>query len=392
MIKLSPKQHLLADIAGRYGLDNLSWEDRMLFTLSNMDRLEELTSTAKEPILYISAVKALRDIEAGKPTGYCCMFDASASGTQILSILTGDSNGARISNVTGSKRSDPYTAIYEAALKLGMSADRTRKETKQAIMTSLYGSEKEPEAIFGNEVDIFYKAMEKCVPLCWELNQYLLKFLKTSTATSYDWIMPDGFNVHCPVTTTEYYDVSCLGSVHKVGKKVQKAHSRNRSLSANLVHSVEAFTLREVLRRCNVSDEARKHLQWAIEGKLRTKASKDNKEAMERLLTLAQESGYLSARVIGHLDGGTAHMIEPEKLIALRDSLPVDRFPIKSVHDCVAVHPNYAQQLLAQYREVYAQLNESQMLQYLLRQILKTDIVLNIEPLDGVRESHYSFS
>lgn len=133
---MNPKNYLMADVAARFGKDKESWEDRVLFTLVHIDDLEEMVPQAKEPILYQSAVRAFRDVMEGKPTGYGCMFDCSASGIQILSILTGDMNASEISNVTGDTISDPYIHIYTKMMnKLGADSTLERDVVKKAIMT-----------------------------------------------------------------------------------------------------------------------------------------------------------------------------------------------------------------------------------------------------------------
>ena len=133
---MNPKDYLMAEVAARFGKDKISWEDRILFTLVHIEELEEMTPEAKEPVLYQSAVRALRDVMAGKPTGYGCMFDCSASGIQILSILTGDQNASEISNVIGDTISDPYTHIYTKMVKkLGTESTLERDVVKKAIMT-----------------------------------------------------------------------------------------------------------------------------------------------------------------------------------------------------------------------------------------------------------------
>ena len=62
MLNFTPTDFLMSEIAGRYGKDKISWTDRLLWTLTHMDNLDELASSAKEPILFQAAVQALRDV------------------------------------------------------------------------------------------------------------------------------------------------------------------------------------------------------------------------------------------------------------------------------------------------------------------------------------------
>lgn len=333
---LTPYEYLLADIAGRYGNDKISWTERALWTSINKNKLETLVDEAKEPILFSRAVRALRDVEAGKPTGHGVMFDASASGLQLLSIMTGDVNGAFISNVTGDSYTDPYEYIYNAMFNfIDGNAVLERDDVKTAIMTSLYGSEAEPEKLFqGGTLKAFYAAMEDQAPKCWELNTFILDFLKQSDADSYDWVMPDNFHVHCPVTETIYEEVECLGEIHIVGRKVQQAHIRNRGLGAHLTHSVEAFLARELNRRANIGLDLKKSIYDLILNQIANiKPTLENTEMVKTLWGLYKKSGFLSARILQHLDKCSIDLVCTDRIMQLLDTIPDTMFSIMSVHD-----------------------------------------------------------
>lgn len=390
---MNPKDYLMAEVAARFGKDKISWEDRILFTLVHIEELEEMTPEAKEPVLYQSAVRALRDVMAGKPTGYGCMFDCSASGIQILSILTGDQNASEISNVIGDTISDPYTHIYTKMVKkLGTESTLERDVVKKAIMTSLYGSEAEPERLFtGEELKVFYETMEEEVPKCWELNQFFLNFLKGSNALSYDWVMPDNFHVHCPVMETVYTEVSCLGESVTVGKKVNQPHNRNRSLSANVVHSIDAFLTRELIRRCNTSLQVREHVQRLLDTGCSTvlEVEPDN-EMFEILWNNYKKTGFLSARILPYLNAYNIDRVEKKKVQDLLNKVTKKRFPIQSIHDCYSVHPNNAASLLMVFKELYAELAESNMLKSILEDVLGQEVELNIDKYPHlIRDSKY---
>jgi len=385
MLNFTPKDFLYSEIAGRFGKDKNSWDDRLLWTLLNIEQLEELTAEAKEPILYQAAVQALRDVQAGEPTGYPVMFDCSASGMQLLSILTGDRNAARICNVIGQSFIDPYMHLHGSMQeRLGTSETIERDPVKKAIMTSLYGSEAEPEKLFtADSLNAFYETMEAELPLCWELNTAILDFLKNSDAESYDWVMPDNFHVSCPVTETVYTEVSCLGSTHVVGQKKQQAHRRNRSLGANLTHSTESFLVRELIRRCNLDQPTRQAVIDLIETghTHRVKPTKHNSKMVLKLWDLYKQTGFLSARVLQYLDNYSIKLVNTRDIERLMGTIPNKTFVIKSVHDCYAVHPNNALDLLLVFRNLYAELSKSKMLNYLLHCVMGVDFQLQIEDM-----------
>lgn len=384
---LTPYQFMLSEIAGRYGKDKETWDNRVLFTLLHRDKLESLTPTAKEPILFEAAVRALRDIENGNPTGYGCMFDCTASGMQLLSILTGDIGAAAICNVTGvNTPTDPYTAIYTAMnKKLGVGNTLERDDVKQAILTSLYGSEAEPEKIFNDtELGVFFETMGEVTPLCWELNQYLLNFQKTSDALSYTWVMPDNFHVNSPVMEKVKEQVECLGRTYVVTRKVNQAHPRSRALGANMTHSVESFVLREYVRRTNLSKKVRKTVEEALDNPIGDTES----TMVDKLWELYEESGYLSARILEYINENTLKPSMVPDIQKLLDSCSWVSFPTKCTHDCLSTHPNNASELLKVYREQYALLSESDMLSYLLSQILEEPVELSITKFgDEIRKA-----
>jgi len=385
MIDFTATDFILSDIAGRYGKDKISWTDRLIWTMVNKDRLDELSSTAKEPILFQSAVQALRDVWNGKPTGHPVMFDCSASGMQLLSILTGDRNAARICNVIGQSFIDPYMHLHGSMQeRLGTSETIERDPVKKAIMTSLYGSEAEPEKLFTNSsLNAFYETMEAELPLCWELNTAILDFLKTSDAEAYTWVMPDNFHVNCPVKETVYTEVQCLGTTQIVGQKVQRAHHRNRSLGANLTHSTESFLVRELIRRCNLDQTTRQAVTDLIESgrTRRVKPSRHNTEMVQKLWDLYYETGFLSARILQHLDNQSIELVDIQDIERLLDTIPNKTFAIKTVHDCFATHPNNALDLLLVFRNLYAELSKSKMLNYLLHCVMGVDFQLQIEDM-----------
>lgn len=257
---------------------------------------------------------------------------------------------------------------------------------------ALYGSEAEPEKLFtGEELKVFYETMEEEVPNCWELNQFFLNFLKGSMALSYDWVMPDNFHVHCPVTETVYKEVECLGEVVVVGKKVNQPHSRNRSLSANVVHSIDGFLTRELIRRCNTPLQVREHVQRLLDTGASTllEVEPDN-EMFNILWKNYEKTGFLSARILPYLDAYNIKQVDKIKVQDLLNTVTKKTFPIKTIHDCYVTHPNNASSLLQVFRELYAELAESNMLKSILEDILGHEVSLDIKKYPHlIRDSKY---
>lgn len=108
----TPLQYLQIDVASAFGLDRADWSERLSWFDSNKHQLKSLVNQAKEPALYFAAAEAYEIASQGHPTGHLVSLDATASGIQILSLLSGDHSAARHCNVLNTgHRQDAYTNI-----------------------------------------------------------------------------------------------------------------------------------------------------------------------------------------------------------------------------------------------------------------------------------------
>lgn len=129
------KDYLKIDIAGSFGLDKLTWDERIDWFDKNETQLHSLLPKADEPALFYAGILAWEAATAGKPSGYPISLDATCSGIQLLAVLAGDRKAAQICNVVDTgKREDAYVSIYQDMVNaLGQTAKIDRKLTKQAI-------------------------------------------------------------------------------------------------------------------------------------------------------------------------------------------------------------------------------------------------------------------
>ena len=154
---------------------------------------------------------------------------------QLLAVLTGDRKAAELCNVvsTGS-REDAYTAIYEDMLnQIGDESKITRSDTKQAIMTSYYGSTAMPKRVFGEGklLDVFYETMRRRSPAAWELNEAFLAMWDPEAFVN-SWILPDNFHVHVKVMSQVRETVHFLNAPYDVYYNVNAPMTEGRSLGA----------------------------------------------------------------------------------------------------------------------------------------------------------------
>lgn len=373
--QFTAREYLKIDIAGLYGLDKKTWAERLAWFDAHESELESLADKADSPNCYIAAVNAWRDVHNGEPIGYGINLDATASGCQIMALLTRDKKSAmRVNLVNTDKREDLYSYIFGKMKELVPVADGiSREKVKKSIMTSLYGSEAKPREVFGDKnLRVFDKVMTKELPAVWKLNKFLLKHWD-STKEMYSWVLPDNFHVDCKVTNKVTFECQCLGQDLSFTKEIEGCTENGKFLSANLVHSVDGLINREITLRCNFSQSYKDHLKKltdlnAIFSEPERNTYKQPKDSLRRFKTLwkrYKKSGFLSARILQYVSIDALKLVGVSGIRDLRkliDSLPNKTFEVYSIHDCYRVLPSYGNQLREQYRIICKQIAESNML------------------------------
>lgn len=395
------KEYLAIDAANHFGLDKEDWDVRLKWFNDNKPNLEKLIVRAEEPALYFAAVKAYCKAEKGQIVTYPISLDATSSGIQILAALTGDRKAATICNVVDAgNRRDAYTGLYQAMCdKIGDGTKIGRKETKQAIMTAFYSSTAIPKQVFGEGVmlDIFFETMKEYAPGAWELNETMLH-IWDPTKYSNDWVLPDNFHVHVKVMSTISENVHFLNAPYEVQYSVNKPMEGGRSLGANMTHSIDGMIVREMARRCmydTIQVEKLKSLLaqgWVV----KSQGPNPEKDAMvKKFHDHYVESGFYSARIIDYLDEHNIDLTNYNALTALLNSLPRKPFEVISVHDCFRCLPNYGNDLRKQYNIILSNIAKSNLLSYILTQLLDRRII--VQKLDpklwvDILESNYALS
>lgn len=192
-------QWMLINAANLAGKDKLTHEQRLDWATENLSKLESFVDEAGSNYpQYITAVMGIRKAQKKQPTGLLVTVDAVNSGMQIMSALTGCLNGAKATGlVDDDRRPDAYTSVTEAMnKKLGGTLFISRNDAKRAVMTSMYGSDKVPGEVFGEdtiELDTFYEVMQLVAPGAWALLGKL-KSAWNPGALAHSWKLPDGFD------------------------------------------------------------------------------------------------------------------------------------------------------------------------------------------------------
>lgn len=412
MLQYSGWQWLLIDAANQFGLDKLLFEQRIKWAEDHLTVLETLAEQAETKPLYIKAVMAIRKAQQGIPTGHMVGVDACCSGIQVMSALTGCTAGATATGlVDPNVRADAYTCVTnEMSAILGGGLVVSRADAKRAVMTSCYGSKAEPKALFGEdtpELNAFYQAMGKVAPGAWELLQDLLASWQPY-ALSHAWKLPDGFDARVKVMAKREVRIEVDELDHATfSYEFYENQGSRTGLSnvANLVHSMDAFVLREMHRRCNYDREVMEHIAAVIE-----------MEMIERSLGLARDdlclndkvyyyrdqydrSSLASAVILPHLDCETVQCLSQKHLEALavivNGMLEHKSFELVTVHDEFKSLCGNINQVRWHYKEILATIADSNVLDDLMSQIHGRPGIypkINYQLGDLIRQSNYALS
>lgn len=386
----SGREYLKIDIANHYGLDKQTFYERIRWFDQNQHQLDNLVTTAEEPALFFAGKEAWYAVEDSQPIGYMISLDATSSGLQLLAALTGDRSAAELCNVVDTgNREDAYQGIYNRMLKhTGGTAKISKAMAKDAVMTSLYGSKAVPKKVFGEGqlLDVFYTTMKDVAPGAWELNEAFLAFWNPN-ALSHDWVLPDNYHVHIKVMNQVKEWATFLDSPYDVFYKVNEPLDEGRSLGANTIHSIDGMIVREMARRCDYDPKRIDRIgRWIAEGPKKSGWGVEDDSDDDRLVITLwdhySQSGYLSARILDHLNPGNMGHVDVSQIKQLLDSLPAKPFKVVSIHDCFRCLPHYGNDLRQQYNLQLMMIAQSNLLAYLISQIIGQPVqVGKLDPL-----------
>jgi len=407
-------QWLLIDAANQMGKDKDLFEERIQWTQDNLQSLESLADQAETKPLYHKAVMAIRKAQQGIPTGHLVGVDAVCSGIQLMTFMTGCVAGARATGlIEQNARSDAYReTTNEMASILGNAVNITRADAKMALMTSFYGSKAEPKRIFGEdtpELNAFYEAAHTVAPGAWELLQDLLASWQPY-ALSHDWKLPDGFAARVKVMSKKEARVEVDELDHATFTyEFYENQGQKSGLSnvANVTHSVDAYVLRSMHRRCNYDLSQVSYVDQCIQMELLTRSlnGQPTQEAIDEFMTHKVQyyidqyvrSSLADVTIVQHLCQATVTCLSDNHLKALAgiitSMLQHKPFELVTVHDEFKAHANNINQVRFHYKEILADIADSNLLDDLLSQINGvpgTFNKLSFNLADQIRNSSYA--
>jgi len=369
--ELTGKEYLMSDIACKHdkACEKIGWDERIAH-FNELDLSDSgIYKTASNPVGLRSAIYALHDAMAGRPTGFTISLDAASSGLQLLSLMVSCPLSWKLcggdENIL-----DAYTHIF---VSMHTNMNLERKDVKQCIMTALYGSTAQPKSIFGENVELFYEAMEKMAPGAWDLNLGIQDLWDEIDGTTYDWTLPDNFYSCIETSDKKVKSFMFMDKEYQVIQQVNERPRFHKGLGPNLIHSVDGMIVREMYRRCQFDSSVITRVTNLI---IKGAKGNDGKSA-EMVRTLWDhylESGFLSVRILDYLFEDTIGLVDHLVIARLIQTLPTKSFQLVCVHDCFRCHPNYGNDLRRQYNTILADLNDSNLLPYIATQVTNQEI------------------
>lgn len=395
----TPYQYMLINVANTFGLDKKLYPERIQWVKDNMNNLESFYDVADEPFLFMKAVKDLRDVQAGKPTGTIIRFDANCSGIQLLSVLTRCISGCKATGaINTDERPSAYTQVQDTMSDiLGRPVIATYDAIKEAVMTSCYGSKKVPEDLFsGEELVAFHKACYIVAPGAFGMLNPM-KNTWDKNAKAHSWVMPDNYHAHVPVMVTDIIKLTVeeLGG-YEMSTLITENRPKKYAVSniANITHSIDGYVVRSLVRYCNYDTVKVKKLRSLIINELNSRV--DESETNTAILDRLKELNLLDITIIDDIYPSNVHEYPREVLELLITDLNLmlsyEPFEVIPVHDCFGVSPLYMNQLRFWYNEILARLSNSNLLEDILSQLYKDKVNLKVfseDISDRIRSADY---
>jgi hypothetical protein len=391
----SGAEYLMINAAEFFGIKD-TFENRIQWTKSNLPILETLLPQAKDKPLFLKTVYAIRDTQAGKPTGHLVEFDAVCSGVQIMSAVMGCKSGALHTGlIDPNVMPDAYTTCTDLMkLSLGYQVDVSRDDAKQALMCFFYGSEAKPKEIFkeGSAAYVaFFKAAKETAPEAFDLRSILIGIWQPY-ALEHSWTMPDGFEVRIKnmVKKETIVKVPELNSSFTHIFTENQGSEKGLSLAANTIHAIDGMIVREMNRRCNYDE---RELLNALNILASDKRPRVNINLVSKTeMVLMSHISSLNKFSVKTYDVGFITRLE----ILIKSVLSNKSFELICIHDAYKAHANNMNVVRYWYKEILAELADSHIMQNIIRQICKdSNIKLTraSEDLgDLIRNSNYGIA
>ena len=278
--QFSTLEYILIDIANHAGFDKLSYQDRLAKAYEMIESLQDGSITIQDlmdkcdesPFELQNAIQAYLKKDLNHVVG----LDAVNQALQLYGVVTADLSTSSLASLGINARTDAYQLLAdELNTSIGTNIFN-RNNCKKALMITLYGStvaytkvlealklndQLELAKLIGIEQDVhddwfeaeFEKAMKEIAPKAMEAMEVLQELNDPEVGTYY-WTMPDGFKVKYDVKSTQTVELKAtsrggVNFTYSASHKVYAPSKFNRGMSPNIIHSIDGYVAREMVRR-----------------------------------------------------------------------------------------------------------------------------------------------
>lgn len=263
-----------------------------------------------------------------------------------------------------------------------------------------YGSVAVPKELFGDLVRYYEQAFLNIAPGAAELLPEMLNAWDPTKLVN-QWTQADGFEVVIPVMDTKStrIQVDELGGASiTVEYKENMPLDFSASLVANAIHSVDALIVRNMIRRCSYNKPQTESVLYVLETLLdagNEPCAMTDKHII-KYVSLAQRFNWIDPVIISFIDMTNINQLPNWYAIRLikliKMMLVYPPFDLLTVHDAFRCHPVNGNAVRYWYKEILAEISESNILSCIMSDILGVKGTYpklgNIGDL--IRQSNYS--
>lgn len=357
MNQYTPLQYILIAAANAYGLDKLTYEERIQAVREGLD-----PTKAEDPHAYYKYLTAYNQAIKGQPIHTPIYLDAVSSVLQIISCLGRDYKACKLTGLINTgNRPDPYTDVYNYVQRhLETDVKVTRTQVKDAVMQYVYGGTKTPKQTFGEEnFPLLMEAIAVLFPYASEyldVTRNLLTYLDPDLLRV-EWTLPDNHHISIPLMDVQTYvfheepqyeDRDPL----KIRTAFNTPPAKYRAFPANIIHSIDAYILRTLLRYCSVDRSYYLQYQRAIQAELNKREPTMSTQQTD--ITQLPNYKTLSTEQLNDLNG------------ILKELVSYPSFSVLTIHDSFGCLPIHCNQLRHYYNLIMARLSRSELIENIL--------------------------
>lgn len=192
-----------------------------------------------------------------------------------------------------------------------------------------------------------------------------------SETTAHQWELPDGYFAHVPVMELMETRFNIVELDYKPVVQFYDNVPAEKGISniANVVHSVDAYVLRSMVRRCNYNKPLIKQfLNNSIGIKYDPYIDTENPDINRYMRTKIADISVIERIKSTNIKTYPTEMIDELRQIC-KDIIKHEPFEIITIHDSFACHANHCNQMRYHYNQILAQLADSMLVTDLLQQL-----------------------